>query len=76
MRQQLGNAKPTTPLKHYAKWMPKGKQRFVSQLDGVLPEFGTKSWHQVDIMEEENSEVIEKDGGPYRDRTCGPLIKS
>ncbi len=47
----------------------------MSQLDGVLPEFGTKSWHQVDIMEEENSEVIEKDGGSYRDRTCGPLIK-
>ena len=33
-------------------------------------------WHQVDITEKEDSEVVEKFGGPCRGRTYGPLIKS
>ena len=33
-------------------------------------------WHQVDIIEEEDSEVLKKFGGPCRGRTYGPLIKS
>jgi len=33
-------------------------------------------WHQVDIIEEEDSGVLKKFGGPCRGRTYGPLIKS
>ena len=57
--QQLGHAKPTTTLKHYAKWMPSGEQRFVNVLEPRL----RKSWHHklapIDINEEEDSEVVE-----------------
>ena len=35
-----------------------------------------KSWHQVDITEKQDTEVVEKFGGPCRGRTYGPLIKS
>ena len=74
--KQLGHAKPTTTLDHYAKWLPSGEQRFVNVLDTQLEKVGTKSWHQVDIIEEEGAEVLETFGGPCRGRTYGPLIKS
>ena len=74
--KQLGHAKPTTTLDHYAKWLPSGEQRFVNVLDTQLEKVGTMSWHQVDITEKEDSEVVEKFGGPCRGRTYGPLIKS
>jgi len=82
--QQLGHAKPTTTLKHYAKWMPRGNRRYVDMLDQDIE----KSWHQKLAPKAEKSnepdrpisEVIEKsggkDGGPCRGRTYGPLIKS
>jgi integrase len=82
--QQLGHAKPTTTLKHYAKWMPSGNRRYVDILDREIE----KSWHQklapkAEIMlkaETAEAEVLEnssgKDGGPCRGRTYGPLIKS
>ena len=34
------------------------------------------SWHQVDITEKEDVEVVEKFGGPCRGWTYSPLIKS
>jgi hypothetical protein len=74
--KQLGHAKPTTTLDHYAKWLPSGEQRFVNVLDAQLEKVGTMSWHQVDITEKEDVEVVEKFGGPCRGRTYGPLIKS
>ena len=74
--EQLGHAKPMTTLKHYSRWMPKEERRFVNILDGPTEDVGTKSWHQSGGTEETESQVIEKIGGPYRDRTCGPLIKS
>jgi len=75
--QQMGHAKPTTTLNHYSKWMPKGKQRFVNGLAGILGKtVGTKSWHQVDIIQREDGQVLEKYGGSSGDRTPGPLIKS
>ena len=73
--KQLGHAKPTTTLDHYAKWLPSGEQRFVNVLDKPLEKVGTKTWHQVDIIEEEGAEVLETFGGPCRGRTYGPLIK-
>ena len=45
-------------------------------LDTRPEKVGTMSWHQVDIIEEEASEVLENFGGPCRGRTYGPLIKS
>ena len=50
--KQLGHAKATTTLDHYAKWLPSGEQRFVNVLDTQLEKVGTKSWHQVDITQE------------------------
>ena len=73
--KQLGHAKLTTTLDHYAKWLPSGEQRFVNVLDAPLEKVGTKTWHQVDIIEEEGAEVLETFGGPCRGRTYGPLIK-
>ena len=72
----LGHKKPTTTLAHYAKWIPSGEQRFVNVMDSIPKKLGTKSGHQVDIIEKEDTEVIEKFGGPCRGRTYGPLIKS
>ncbi|MBC7837215.1 MAG: hypothetical protein H7Y39_01020 [Nitrospiraceae bacterium] len=40
--KQLGHAKPTTTLDHYAKWLPSGEQRFVNVLDAPLEKVGTK----------------------------------
>ena len=74
--KQMGHAKATTTLDHYAKWLPSGEQRFVNVFDTQLEKAGTKTWHQVDITENADSEVIEKFGGPCRGRTYGPLIKS
>ena len=45
-------------------------------LDTQLENIGTRSWHQVDKIEEEDAEVVKKYGGPCRGRTYGPLIKS
>ena len=74
--KQLGHAKPTTTLDHYAKWLPSGEQRFVNLLDAQVEKVGTNGGHQVDIIEKESAEVIESFGGPCRGRTYGPLIKS
>jgi Phage integrase family len=74
--KQLGHAKPTTTLEHYAKWLPSGEQRFVNVLDNQTEKLGTKGWHQVDIIEGKDAEVVEEIGGPCRGRTYGPLIKS
>ncbi len=48
----------------------------MNELDSQVEKVGTKTWHQVDISEEKDSEVVEKIGGPCRGRTYGPLIKS
>ena len=82
--RQLGHAKPTTTLKHYAKWMPSGDRRYVDVLDRGFEQ----SWHQnlapkpkTDGKEpnpdsEAVDEANKKIGGPCRGRTYGPLIKS
>jgi hypothetical protein len=79
--QQLGHAKPTTTLKYYAKWIPSSNHRYVNTFDRA-PE---PSWHQTLAPKPESKpsakvEVVEMpvetNGGPCRDRTCGPLIKS
>ena len=46
----------------------------------VVKRAGEKSWHQnlapKAVEETESSQVVDLVGGPCRDRTCGPLIKS
>ena len=74
--KQLGHRKPTTTLKYYAKWIPSEDRRYVDVLDTSLEKLGTNPWHQVDIIEKDSAEVVEKFGGPCRGRTYGPLIKS
>ncbi|MBA3753698.1 MAG: tyrosine-type recombinase/integrase, partial [Nitrospira sp.] len=64
--KQLGHAKATTTLDHYAKWLPSGEQRFVNLLDSQFEKVGTRSRHQVDIMARKDTEVIEDIGGPCR----------
>ena len=56
--------------------LPTDAQRFVNLLDTPLEKVDTKTWHQVDRTEKEDSEVVEEFGGPCRGRTYGPLIKS
>jgi integrase len=70
---QLGHAKPTTTLQHYAKWIPGGERRFVDLLDAKV---GTKTWHQTTDQEEGELQVVDFIGGPSRTRTCDPLIMS
>ena len=74
--KQLGHAKATTTLDHYAKWLPSGEQWFVNLLDSEISKLGAKIRHQVDIISEDDSEVLDDFGGPCRGRTYGPLIKS
>jgi integrase len=70
---QLGHAKPTTTLQHYARWIPGGGERFV---DLFHEKVGTKTWHQTGALEEEELQVVDLIGGPSRTRTCDPLIMS
>jgi hypothetical protein len=74
LSKQLGHAKPTTTLDHYAKWLPGGEQRFVNVLDTQSENVGTKTWHQVDGIEKKDSEVVEKCDGPCRDFLLIPLL--
>jgi len=57
------------------KWLPSGEERFVNLLDVQFEKVGTKSWHQAEVIEGKDSEVIGKFGGSCRGRTYGPLIK-
>ena len=61
----------------YGKWLPLGNKAAVDRLDAtVFEESGSKLVADPVLDSEENSEVIEKIGGPCRGRTYGPLIKS
>jgi hypothetical protein len=49
---QLGHARPTTTLAHYAHWIPRGDKGWVDKLaarrsEAAAEKFGTKSWHQT-----------------------------
>ena len=44
---QLGHAKATTTLDHYAKWLPSGEQRFVNLLDSEISKLGAKIRYQL-----------------------------
>lgn len=41
---QLGHAKPTTTLAHYAHWLPRGEKRYVDALDTPVPGKVVAKW--------------------------------
>jgi len=80
---QLGHAKPTTTLQHYARWLPEGSAGFVDRLD----ENQTPFWHQFgtdpDFSDSVPQAEAEKSANlkgylsePSGTRTRDPLIKS
>ena len=74
---QLGHARPTTTLAHYAHWLPRGDRQWVERLDRARgAALGTRSWHQRGREAIDASDVSESIGEPSRDRTEDPLIKS
>jgi integrase len=80
---QLGHARPTTTLQHYARWLPEGAVGFVDRLDQNQPPF----WHQFgtdpsfpgDSARGERENPANSEGNlsePSGTRTRDPLIKS
>ncbi len=71
----------------YGKWLPIGNKAAVDRLDAgpaikkaeklaAAGESGSRVVAKPGSETREPAEGVEKDGGPCRDRTCGPLIKS
>jgi integrase len=74
---QLGHARPTTTLAHYAHWLPRGDRQWVERLDRARGSaLGTRSWHQRGREGTGAADVPERNGEPWWDRTTDPLIKS
>jgi integrase len=81
---QLGHAKPTTTLLHYAHWLPRGDKAYIDRLAHVrstaTPTLNDESWHRFgtksEIGDSDAPEVPDSLGGPSRTRTLDPLIKS
>jgi integrase len=80
---QLGHARPTTTLQHYARWLPQASVDFVDRLDGNQPPF----WHQfgtdraaecpsLPTSQRKHEEWREKLSEPSGIRTRDPVIKS
>jgi len=63
---QLGHARPTTTLAHYAHWIPRGDKGWVDKLAArraaESEKFGTKSWHQTGSASEGVSELSDLAG--------------
>jgi integrase len=86
---QLGHARPTTTLAHYAHWIPRGDKGWVDRLaarraaaaddpgvrrGSVADEVGTRSWHQTASREEGVVEVPDEAGAGGGSRTRDLLI--
>jgi Phage integrase family len=77
VQRQLGHPSINLTADTYGKWLPLGNKAAVDRLDATnFLESGSKVVADPALLPEENSEVIEKFGGPCRGRTYGPLIKS
>ena len=64
---QLGHAKPTTTLQHYARWLPQADAGFVDRLDSFWHQSGTNRPRQP------ASEVLEiKKAASMKDSFCEP----
>jgi integrase len=75
---QLGHAKATTTLAHYAHWIPQDNKGWVERLaarrEAEAEKFGTKSWHQTGSTAEGVSELPELAGAGGESRTRDLLI--
>jgi integrase len=75
---QLGHARPTTTLAHYAHWIPRGDKRWVDRLAArraeAADEVGTRSWHQTGSSTEGVSKLPETTGAGGGSRTRDLLI--
>ncbi len=77
VQRQLGHANISLTVDTYGKWLPIGNKAAVDRLDAPpQAASGSKLVAAAGSGEGTDSEVIEISGGPCRDRTCGPLIKS
>jgi len=76
---QLGHAKPTTTLQHYARWLPQADAGFVDRLDSFWHQSGTKGPREpeLEVLEIKKAasmkEVLSEPSGT---RTRDPVIKS
>jgi integrase len=75
---QLGHARPTTTLAHYAHWIPRGDKGWVDRLaarrSAAAEKIGTKSWHQTGSAPEGVPELVDLDGAGGGSRTRDLLI--
>jgi len=77
VQRQLGHASIQLTVDTYGKWLPIGNKTAVDQLDGVSSEpSGSRVVANGGLSERSPAELVEKNGGPCRGRTYGPLIKS
>ena len=73
VQRQLGHASIQLTVDTYGKWLPNENKGAVDRLDEAS---GSRMVAEMVNQAGESSEPLEKFGGPCRDRTCGPLIKS
>jgi len=77
VQRQLGHASIQLTVDTYGKWLPIGDKAAVNRLDGVSAEAsGSRVVANGGFPERSPAELVEKNGGPCRGRTYGPLIKS
>jgi integrase len=73
VQRQLGHASIQLTVDTYGKWLPNENKGAVDRLDEAS---GSRMVAEGGSGGEDVFEAIDKFGGPCRDRTCGPLIKS
>ena len=73
VQRQLGHASIQLTVDTYGKWLPSENKGAVDRLDEAS---GSKVVAKAGGLGEEAPESVDWIGGPCRDRTCGPLIKS
>jgi integrase len=75
---QLGHARPTTTLAHYAHWIPQDNKGWVDRLAArraaEAEKFGTKTWHQTGSAGEGVPEATDLAGAGGGSRTRDLLI--
>ncbi len=77
VQRQLGHASIQLTVDTYGKWLPMGNKAAVNRLDEFVDLVGGSNLvAQAPSPTEESLQPVDLIGGPYRDRTCGPLIKS
>ena len=76
---QLGHAKPTTTLQHYARWLPQADAGFVDRLDSFWHQSGTNRPPEPESQVLETKKALSMQdilSEPSGTRTRDPVIKS